>query len=147
MESSGGTILSVFIASYSINFYIKFPQSRHCIKTFVIFTTVKTLSLILSCLFAVLSCIPCADGGDDAGCSDSKATTEKGSADNDHKGSDLCSPFCICSCCAAHAINFSTALTFEPVMISELISRQEIIYKSPLASSFTGSIWQPPQLV
>lgn len=68
---------------------------------------------------------------------------EKHSHDREN---DLCSPFCICSCCAGYVIDFSSPVTFQTIIIPELIRKQKIVYKSIFSSNFYGSIWQPPQI-
>ncbi|WP_342747871.1 DUF6660 family protein [Flavobacterium magnum] len=104
----------------------------------------KLASIIFSLLFIALSCLPCADGADDCAAS---PVTEKKSSHPDGKSADTCSPFCICNCCSVQVINPATTITFELPVPAELISREEPFYKSHFISSFSGSIWQPPQLV
>ena len=63
------------------------------------------------------------------------------------KDKDLCSPFCICNCCGAQVLSYFPTLSFELPLISQDIKTKEPFYKPVFASSFFGSIWQPPQLV
>ena len=63
------------------------------------------------------------------------------------KANDLCSPFCICNCCAGSVLSFSSTVAFQTFIVSEWTTKQKITYKSVFASNFFGSIWQPPQIV
>ncbi len=114
-------------------------------KTFVIFTLVKFASIILSLLLMVLSCLPCADA---ANSEHSQTTTEKHTHDSGDKHNDLCSPFCICNCCGVQILSFTPVLSFVIGPVPTVFSPKPAIgYKSHLASMFSGSIWQPPQIV
>lgn len=116
------------------------------LKTFVIFTLVKPASILLSFILMVLSCLPCADAANDT--ARSQTTTENHKHEpNDHHN-DLCSPFCICNCCGVQILSFTPVLSFVIELIPAVFSpKPEIGYKSHLASMFSGSIWQPPQIV
>ncbi|RZJ65215.1 MAG: hypothetical protein EOO50_14655 [Flavobacterium sp.] len=65
---------------------------------------------------------------------------------HDQSHADQCSPFCVCNCCGAQILTFENIQTFQAAIILEIAIRQEIHYTSPFASSFSGSIWQPPQI-
>ncbi len=103
----------------------------------------RILALILSILVLAFSAIPCADGDSfaktDAGQYD---LTQSQPSDEDHE--DACSPFCICTCCAA----FSVAYTFPALSV------YVINYKLNHASFYEAGtqsislpVWQPPQLI
>lgn len=59
---------------------------------------------------------------------------------------DLCSPFCICSCCGSQIVSYSQSILIDFSISSESIKTQLPTYKSILSSNFYGSIWQPPQI-
>src|SRR6218665_2428504 len=106
----------------------------------------KSASIFLSIMLLILSCLPCADAAQDT-------VTDKGTAltQNDHHSkelhTDLCSPFCNCNCCGAQILNFTPPLVINSDYVPVLyLTKLEITYKSNLASMFSGSIWQPPQL-
>lgn len=90
--------------------------------------------------------MPCADMEAD-GSAHSKS--ELVSADNHSHtaGSDLCSPFCICSCCGSQMTDYSHFSVIDFPIVFKVIKKQLPTYKSILTSNFYGSIWQPPQLV
>lgn len=60
-------------------------------------------------------------------------------------GADLCSPFCICSCCSVPVseTRFSLAVTVAPSVEAVRDSAKE--YTSPASTSYISSIWQPPK--
>ncbi|HLA55950.1 MAG TPA: DUF6660 family protein [Flavobacterium sp.] len=107
----------------------------------------KWLNVIFSIYLVALACLPCADMETDC---QNTATTKSVTADNHDNSSqhnDLCSPFCICNCCGAQVLNFAPPISFTFTILPDLISTSEIAYKPLFTSTFTGSIWQPPQLV
>lgn len=109
-----------------------------------IFVFVKWTSTILSIVFLLLSCLPCADmEGDDS----SQTLVEKSSTEH-NQDIDACSPFCVCNCCSSHVFAFDNAICSLDVLIVKMIVENKIPeYKSVIASNFFRSIWQPPQIV
>ena len=63
------------------------------------------------------------------------------------KDNDLCSPFCICSCCGQVTLTFIPTITFDFQNQFEEIKTSDSFYTSALHSNFYGSIWQPPQII
>lgn len=106
----------------------------------------KLFSIIVSIYIVALSCLPCADLEVD---SLAHTTTNFSANHNDHshdKENDLCSPFCICSCCGSQIVSlFQTDAINFPIPLKS-IKTQLPTYKSVFASNFYGSIWQPPQI-
>jgi hypothetical protein len=103
---------------------------------------------IIHCLFAiyliVLSCLPCADLEVSSALHSSQeisTTTDKHS----HDTTDNCSPFCVCNCCSSPVFVFVTQYSFSSINIS-FIDVKIPEYQSVIASSYFGSIWQPPQI-
>jgi hypothetical protein len=101
----------------------------------------RLAAFILSILVLALGCMPCAD----ANAFPSKArqeistVTEQGTEHN-----DICSPFCICTCCAG----FSVSHTF--IEIKTFIPQQRTDHGAYYIASLRKvalPIWQPPQLV
>lgn len=129
-------------------FFINQIGNLMIIKIFCYFCSVKLTASILSLLLLLLSCLPCADG-----INNSVANKQANFADNhtNHdtdKHTDSCSPFCICNCCGVQVLNFTPTLLFYPAeTVTAFIAKPQIVYKSHLASMFSGSIWQPPQIV
>lgn len=58
--------------------------------------------------------------------------------------SDTCSPFCVCNCCGHHS--FVYQMSFHIVETKSDIEIKLPEYQSLLASTYFGSIWQPPQI-
>jgi hypothetical protein len=92
-----------------------------------------------------LSVYPCSDGNT---CADEIKNGQQsiGVSDHEHSDSeeDLCSPFCICSCCAAHIklspisdLNFPTVVHNTKEIIPYL--EKQIVFDH-------NHIWQPPRI-
>lgn len=109
----------------------------------------KLLTVFLSLILLVLSCLPCADSDNEIKFDlDGKFIVENHSDHANDTHTDLCSPFCICNCCGAQILSFTPSIIFNITGITtEYITKIDITYKSHLASMFSGSIWQPPQIV
>ncbi|MEI9921035.1 MAG: DUF6660 family protein [Bacteroidota bacterium] len=69
-------------------------------------------------------------------------------ADHDHSHSgletDICTPFCICSCCAAH-IKISTPDAIDASKPEHNTKLLTIYIEHPFFS-LKNSIWQPPRI-
>lgn len=109
----------------------------------------KISSVVLSIILFVLSCLPCADADKDVVYdTNGKVVAERHDDHSKELHNDLCSPFCICNCCGVQILNFTPTLTFNITDIpADYITKLEITYKPQFASMFSGSIWQPPQIV
>ena len=106
----------------------------------------KLTSVILSLVFLILSCLPCADlkvNNSAHITTEFTSNHEKHSTDNHN---DLCSPFCICSCCGSVIASYSHPIIIKTPIRSKVIKAQLPTYKSILHSNFYGSIWQPPKI-
>lgn len=70
---------------------------------------------------------------------------------HDHNSQDenhhICPPFCACNCCSVQVLNYSSTFTFEFPSPYQPIPSKKSFYVSNLIDSYSGSIWQPPQLV
>ncbi len=59
---------------------------------------------------------------------------------------DLCSPFCSCSCCGMQIVTDLGTITYNfPVLLGKSTPTVPH-YRSVLIPSFSGSVWQPPQI-
>ncbi|WP_348651435.1 DUF6660 family protein [Flavobacterium sp. IMCC34518] len=104
----------------------------------------KWTSSILSVLFILLSCLPCADIEGN----NSMHTVVEKSSSNHNQDNDSCSPFCFCNCCNSQIFAIDTTIKNLDFVIFKKFEENKIPeYKSILASNFFGSIWQPPQIV
>ncbi len=106
----------------------------------------KLFNIIISIYITALSCLPCTD----MEVNSLAHTTTKFTANHEEhshdKENDLCSPFCICSCCGSQIISLFQIDTINFPIQSKGIKTQLPTYKSVFASNFYGSIWQPPQI-
>ena len=104
--------------------------------------TRQIITALLSAYLLVLMVMPCSDAhakmGDDV-------TVHFSKSESHHDHTDLCTPFCVCSGCIA-AIVLQPTLEFNPLNL-DLPVKEPINFYESVASSFYGSIWQPPQLV
>ncbi|WPR71215.1 DUF6660 family protein [Flavobacterium sp. NG2] len=106
----------------------------------------KMLNIIFSIYLVVLSCLPCADKLADslAHQAEIHSTTD---AEHSHDvDNDLCSPFCVCSCCGFHTLTYVAVVPTLVTVLFEEIKSSHSFYTSIASSNFFGSIWQPPQI-
>jgi hypothetical protein len=105
-------------------------------------SNVKLLSIFLAVIFAVLTVYPCAD---DNGCTAEPAAEMFVHADHDHNSSDidLCSPFCICSCCS---VKMSQPSVFHFEALSPVYPELNSPTLLSVMAGVSHSIWQPPKL-
>ncbi len=100
----------------------------------------KWLAILLSIYLIILSCIPCADAAPGA---DTMEQTITNSNSTDHfPAADLCSPLCVCNCCAGFALQ-ATAQKVSPAVFEIAIPAPA--YRSVAVSQPSFSIWQPPK--
>jgi hypothetical protein len=107
--------------------------------------TVKIGYLIFTVFVFILAVYPCRDAKT---CLDEQRSgiSEVSAANHSHSDQekDLCSPFCICSCCAAHI-----RLTSSPeIDFTSLFHNSELhsfYWEKPFLNN-GQSIWQPPKL-
>ncbi|WP_394344115.1 DUF6660 family protein [Rufibacter hautae] len=103
----------------------------------------KWFAILLSVFMIVISCIPCADAAPRV---DTLAQTSINSntGSEDHSpAADLCSPLCICSCCAGFAMQTVTQKT-SPLAVKVTIPVP--VHRVVGVPTLSFSIWQPPRL-
>lgn len=103
----------------------------------------QILTIILSVYLLALMAMPCRDDH-----SHKTTVTQNQLAqaeDHDHEA-DGCTPFCVCNCCTTPIV-VQQLFTFIPVTFNAPYNREVISFYQPVASSYFGSIWQPPQIV
>ena len=105
----------------------------------------KIRHFILAAYVFLLALYPCRDSDLHAGAITDTAAVV---SDHDHSHSgvelDICTPFCLCSCCSAH-IRLSVPNDIEGAQLQHntvLISR----YIEHPVLDLTRSIWQPPRI-
>ncbi|WP_439557446.1 DUF6660 family protein [Dyadobacter sp.] len=104
----------------------------------------KLLYYILSLYTILLSCIPCQDEAPEPVSEVYVASIRADHPDDTHAALDLCSPFCICTCCAG--ITLQQVPAALPEATSSLIFQDRFdTYTRPGHSENLNSIWQPPR--
>ena len=83
--------------------------------------------------------MPCGDKDD---CNEIKHEQTSQTGNNNHDD-EICTPFCVCSCCATHFVmkDFMPALN-QVATINTVYP----VLKEPKTSSAILPIWQPPKL-
>ena len=106
----------------------------------------QLLTLLLSVYLLALMGVPCRD--DHSHTTTTTIAVEKQLAQEDNHGheADNCTPFCVCACCTTPIV-VQQLFTFQPVIFHAPYNRNVISFYQPVASSYFGSIWQPPQIV
>ena len=110
-------------------------------KKFSIFDLLKKAFYILFAFyFLSLSVMPCNDEQD---CKEAKHTEQVAQADNHEHENEVCTPFCVCSCCATHILfsNFSNDFSID--------NERATVYTEPANAELRSaiiSVWQPPKL-
>jgi hypothetical protein len=90
--------------------------------------------------FLFLSVIPC---GDKEGCNEFQQAGFAQTTHHEDHNDEVCTPFCVCSCCATHFV----ATSIESQFI--VTSAETQCYADPATSKVNGAvlpIWQPPKL-
>lgn len=107
----------------------------------------KIIIILFSCFILYLSVVPCCI---DSGCV--KTNNIQSSAKliehnhEDTKHFEICSPFCLCSCCGSHVVNTAIASTVIPILSLEQNETNINLYTFQGTSKFEATIWQPPQI-
>lgn len=121
-----------------------FAYLLHCVLRY--FWAMKVFVAYLLALYVVmLSCIPCQD--DVARCpgQEEQSVVVHDAGGGHSEALDLCSPFCICACCAGVTI----AKPVPGLPETKFVSRPPIAgipYLSPIYAGDLAGIWQPPKI-
>lgn len=109
------------------------------------FASVKAIRFIFALYVLFLAVYPCSD---DQTCVDEQKAGIVLIANEDHNHAtneqDSCTPFCICSCCAAHIqLNQVANIT-----ITNLVHNTQLttLYQEKPVLNKGSSIWQPPRI-
>ncbi|WP_370457636.1 DUF6660 family protein [Rufibacter sp. XAAS-G3-1] len=104
----------------------------------------KWFSLLLSVFMIVISCIPCADAAPRRVDTVAQTSININTDSEDHSPvADLCSPLCICNCCAGFALQ---AITQKPSPFIVKVTTPVPVYRVAGVPTLSFSIWQPPRL-
>lgn len=105
----------------------------------------KLIRFIIACYLLFLAVYPCSDRET---CVDERKAgitfIESGTHNHSNEEQDFCTPFCICSCCAAHIqLNYTTDISLATLdHNTKLVT---LYFERPLLNN-AKAIWQPPKL-
>lgn len=106
------------------------------------------VAYLLAFYVLALSCIPCQDEVRPENLplpdSNTALAVAASAADGHREAIDLCSPLCICACCASVAVSTAVAALPESA-VSQLIPSAGFSYLQILYTGDRAGIWQPPQ--
>lgn len=97
---------------------------------------------MLSSLMLYMTCMPCSDGEDCLAVEETKSSTS-GSHEEQTDGSETCTPFCTCACCALVFNSQAIASKLIPPLLQGVIFRHT---NDDVASQNLQVVWQPPRL-
>jgi hypothetical protein len=99
----------------------------------------KAFYILFAFYFIALLALPCGDKED---CNEVKhEQTAHNSSSEDHSD-EMCTPFCVCSCCAAHFV----VKSFEPLHNEiAVINTVYTAHKEAETASAIIPVWQPPK--
>jgi uncharacterized protein CbrC (UPF0167 family) len=84
--------------------------------------------------------MPC---NDTDGCNESTSLNYTQVANHEQHSEEICTPFCVCSCCAAHFLKND----FQPELNQvAVINTVYTLHKESKTSAAIIPIWQPPKL-
>ncbi len=100
----------------------------------------KAIYIFFCFYFIALTAKPCTDRED---CNEFKQTEMSKDDHQKQHADEICTPFCVCSCCATHVLvtDYPSA-TIELISIDSIYKNQE----DSKVSSIIISVWQPPKL-
>ena len=103
----------------------------------------KWTNLLIAVFMTLVACMPCSDtyGYPEPA---AKASVASATAENHQESGDVCTPLCICSCCAGFS---------QPAPAPLHMEAKPVFRRTPLLSIYRerhltvhASIWQPPKL-
>ena len=100
---------------------------------------------ILAFYTVILSCIPCQDEVLRVSYPATKATINANADHQDQGIVDLCSPFCICACCAGITLQ-DPVMSLPEVASTAFFSDKAFTYTARIDGGGLASIWQPPRI-
>lgn len=102
----------------------------------------RLFTLILSLYVVFLTAIPCIDSTVNGSLVNTELSQHNQDCDH-HGGSDRCSPFCTCNCCATSVIfmEYLVQLNCFPFSEKQYFPVSSGFFTDPLAT-----IWQPPKI-
>lgn len=101
----------------------------------------KLFTCLMSLYILLLSCMPCNDSSD---CSseESVSVAVSGTHDDHDDDTEHCTPFCVCACCAAPAVQFQQAPAIKNFVAGKIVNSYPAEF---IFSNTEHNIWQPPR--
>ncbi len=131
-------LFSILVVLFSSNCNIS--QSFSTIHSIPYIRPMKFFAFIFAFYILSISTMPCNDVHDGA---KSSISTVEQAQDHHESDNDICSPFCICSCCQGFVAMTSFA-DITPVTFTFTTGFAH--YTEKFFSSSFAAIWQPPRL-
>ncbi|WP_317125609.1 DUF6660 family protein [Rufibacter latericius] len=103
----------------------------------------KWFAILLSVFMTVMSCIPCADAAPRVDTPAQTSINPNTDSEDHSPAADLCSPLCICSCCAGFALQ---AVTQKASPLAFKVTIPVPVHRVASVPTLSFSIWQPPKL-
>ena len=122
---------------------LKFASLLHANSYYLCY--VKIVTLVFAAFLFYLAVYPCSDRDT---CVDEVrfglALSENDNHSHTTNEEDFCTPFCICSCCAAQIqLNLTDDITFTNPIHN---TRVNTLYRQSTTLNNSDSIWQPPKI-
>ena len=107
----------------------------------------KWTHFLMAIYLMAVSFYPCtdSDAADAVASAVEETHSHEGHSHNEER--HTCPPFCACNCCSVQVLNYVSVLTFDFPIPFQTIPLKESFYVSNLSDAYSGSVWQPPQLV
>ena len=103
----------------------------------------RYLAIILVIILSVLFVLPCTDDNNSCEGTIGSSSSQKAHSHNQDTA-DYCSPFCQCTCCGISKTSFLLFPSIPDIILFFPIAKTNGIWNMNLISSYTGSIWRPP---
>ncbi|MFV5696587.1 DUF6660 family protein [Flavobacterium sp. LB3P122] len=104
----------------------------------------RIVNFILSIYFIILSCMPCVDIVYNYDSNSGITIVQQEQKQENHQ--EICSPFCICSCCGQQIVFQASNYFAIPTQPVSSVGKETILYIQKFVSNFNGTIWQPPKV-
>lgn len=103
----------------------------------------KWCAIFLSVFMMVISCFPCADAAPEKDTLAPTSIQANTDSENHSQEADLCSPLCICHCCAGFALQTTAQKTSHSIF---KVMTSAPVHRVVALSNPSFTIWQPPRL-
>jgi len=105
----------------------------------------RTFYFIFGIYILAISLLPCNDIPHMEASENHQFSIEQNHV-HDSEHTDLCSPFCICSCCNTSVITHPAYFSIENYLFSQIFDKKSIPGDFLYISNDYRNIWQPPKV-